>query len=100
MRAFSAEVGNYPVGDCRGIFRPSIRALHPGGIVAVFHVAEFDQNRRILGQIQAREIGAAVKTVRADVSGRFRPAATSESRITCASCTAGPPCAAFSGGLE
>ena len=71
------------------------------GIVAVFHVAELDENRRILSQVQAREIGAAVEAVRTNVGGRLQTCGRPANRASRApACTAGPPCAAFSGGLE
>jgi hypothetical protein len=48
---FPAEIHNYPLSDCRGIFCSSIRVFHLGSLIAVLHVAELDKYRRILGQI-------------------------------------------------
>ena len=68
---FGGEVRRYPVGDGRGIFRPAVWAFHLGGLVRVLHVAEFDEDRGVFGQVQSGEVVATVQSVGSDVGGRL-----------------------------
>ena len=57
---FRTEVSDDALRDCRGVFRSPVGAFHLSSLAGVLHVAELDKYRRVLGQIEAGEVGAAV----------------------------------------
>src|SRR6202022_1027616 len=68
-RCFRTQISDDALCDGRGISGPPVGALHRSGLVGIPHVAQLDQYRWVLGQIQAGEVCAAVEAVRSDVRG-------------------------------
>ena len=71
------------------------------GVDGVLHVAAFDQDRRVLREVQPGQIGTRVQAVLSRCRWRRQnPTRCSWSRMTWANCTDGPAWAWFSGGDE
>ncbi len=100
-RLLGAQEARDTADDGVGVLLPALGRLHQRRVGGVLHVAQLDQDRRVLRQVQPGEVGARVEAARSRCRWTARmPEACSWSRMICANCTDGPACAWLSGGDE